>query len=105
MSTSLVAALFTEARNGQPQKSFALTIGVSQSSLSRYENGKANPPVIVIERCMRLVHRKNEVSPTANVLADRIKEQLQSPDYDDIRFALSKLIDSVSKSQQQQTGN
>jgi transcriptional regulator with XRE-family HTH domain len=103
MSISLVAALFTQARDGQPQKSFAQTLGVSQSSLSRYESGKANPPAHVIERCMQLVQRRSDVTPSANALAERVKEQLQTPEFSDIRFALSKLIDSMSKHQSQQT--
>jgi transcriptional regulator with XRE-family HTH domain len=103
MSKTLISALFTQARDGQSQKSFAQSLGVSQSSLSRYENGKANPPANIIEQCMQLVQRGNYLTPSANALADRVKERLQTPEFSDIRFALSKLIDSVSKHQSGQT--
>jgi hypothetical protein len=52
---------------------------------------------------MQLVQRRSDVTPSANALADRVKEQLQTPEFSDIRFALAKLIDSVSKRQLQQT--
>ncbi|MBL8437020.1 MAG: helix-turn-helix transcriptional regulator [Zoogloeaceae bacterium] len=46
-----VADLVRAARNGRSQKEFAHELGVRQSSISRYESGKASPPVPVIEHC------------------------------------------------------
>ena len=56
MSINSVGELVLAARNGRSQKDFAALLGVKQSSVSRYESGKASPPISVIEHCMRLVH-------------------------------------------------
>lgn len=94
MAITTVAELVRAARNGRSQKDFAAELGIKQSSISRYECGKANPPVSVIEHCMRLVHASSTAqAPTADELAQRIRTELADPLLDQARLALSRLIE------------
>jgi DNA-binding transcriptional LysR family regulator/transcriptional regulator with XRE-family HTH domain len=60
-----IGEIIRKARNGRSQKAFADLLGVRQSSVSRYESGKASPPASVIDACMRLVHQTNTHAPDA----------------------------------------
>jgi transcriptional regulator with XRE-family HTH domain len=91
-----IPQLIKTARDGRSQADFAQDLGVSQSTLCRYENGDTNPKVEVIERCMRLVHWGNEDgSPSVDELADKVRAQLSREDQAPLRVALSKLIDGL----------
>jgi LysR family transcriptional regulator, nitrogen assimilation regulatory protein len=57
-----VGELVRTARGRRSQKEFADLLGVEQSSVSRYESGKASPPVSVIDACMHLVHSDGDAS-------------------------------------------
>jgi len=97
MAITTVAELVRAARNGRSQKEFAHDLGVRQSSVSRYESGRANPPVKVIEYCMRLVHSTGrEQAPTADELAAKVQNELANSDLGGVRLALAKLIDSLA---------
>lgn len=90
-----VGELVRIARNGRRQKDFADLLGIRQSSVSRYESGKASPPISVIEHCMRLVHSNGpDESPSAEQLAERIRVALADPDLGQVRSALSRLVDA-----------
>ena len=90
-----IGELIRAARNGRSQKDFAGLLGVKQSSVSRYENGKTSPPINVIEHCMRLVHTSGgDGAPTAEQLADRVRVELADPDLGQVRSALSRLVDA-----------
>lgn len=92
-----VADLVRAARNGRSQKEFAHELGVRQSSISRYESGKASPPVPVIEHCMRLVHSDSrEHIPTADELATKVRTALADTSLGQFRLLISKLIDSLA---------
>jgi len=93
MAIDTVGDLVRAARNGRNQKDFADLLGVKQSSVSRYERGKASPPISVIEHCMRLVHTQGE-APTAEQLAERIRVELVDPSLIEARSALSRLVDA-----------
>jgi len=96
MAITRVGELVKAARNGRSQKEFAEFLGVKQSSVSRYESGKANPPIRVIEQCMQLVHAANdENAPTADQLAEHIRDVLADPDLQQVRLALSRLLDAI----------
>ena len=96
MIISSVSELVRAARNGQSQKQFASLLGVKQSSVSRYESGKASPPINVIEQCMRLVHTVGpDDAPTAEQLADRVRIALADPDMRQVRAAVFINIDAV----------
>lgn len=100
-----ISDLIRIARNGQNQKDFAEKLGIKQSSLSRYERGKTNPPVKVIEGCMRLVHT-DAPPPTADELANRVRSALADPGMGQVRSAISRLVDAVThEHQQQQSSN
>ena len=100
-----ISDLIRKARNGQNQKDFAEKLGIKQSSLSRYERGKTNPPVKVIEDCMRLVHT-DAPPPTADELANRVRSALADPGMGQVRSAISRLVDAVThEHQQQQSSN
>lgn len=95
MAISTVGELIRAARNGRSQKEFATLLGVKQSSVSRYESGRANPPVSIIEQCMHLVHmRELPETPTADELAERVRTELAGPGYDQVRSALHRLMDA-----------
>lgn len=90
-----VPDLIKAARKGLSQKDFAPRLGVKQSTLSRYERGKANPPTRVIEQCMQLVHMGDSGgAPTADALAERIRLSLADPELGHVRNALARLVDA-----------
>ncbi|MHB8409000.1 MAG: helix-turn-helix domain-containing protein [Acidiferrobacterales bacterium] len=94
MVMNTIAQLVRTARNSRSQNDFARELGVRQSSVSRYESGKTSPPASVIEHCMRLVHTQKPVeAPTADDLADRVRAGLADPNLDQVRLALSRLIE------------
>ena len=96
MAITSISQLIKAARDGRSQAEFARDLGVTQSTLSRYEQGGANPKAEVIERCMRLVHWGNEDgSPSVDELADKVRAQLSREDQAPLRVALSKLIDGL----------
>ena len=92
-----VEELIRAARNGRSQKEFADLLEVDQSMVSKYERGKASPPISVINRCMRLVHTaQGEAAPSAEQLADRVRESLADPKLGQVRSALSRLVDAFA---------
>lgn len=98
MSITTVAKLIRTARNEHSQKEFAQKLSVKQSSISRYESGKVNPSVQVIEHCMRLVYSEGtELIPTADQLAVKIKTRLAEADQGRLRLALERLIEVLAK--------
>lgn len=97
MTINTVVDLVRAARNGLSQEEFARKLGVRQSSISRYESGKANPPVSVIEHCMQLVNSDNRESiPTAEELAAKVLITLVDTKFSQFRLVISKLIDAFS---------
>jgi len=97
MPIDTVAHIVRTARNGRSQQEFARELGVEQSSVSRYESGRASPPARVIEYCMRLAHSgSSEVVPTADALAAKVQTQLANPELGGFRLALARLIDTVT---------
>ncbi|MFZ5615258.1 MAG: helix-turn-helix domain-containing protein [Pseudomonadota bacterium] len=102
VAITTVAELVRAARSGRSQKEFARELGVRQSSVSRYESGRANPPVRVIEHCMRLVHSTgHEPAPTADELAAKVRTELAAPDLGEVRLALARLIDTLTSANTQ----
>ena len=92
-----VEELIRAARNGRSQKEFADLLEVDQSMVSKYERGKASPPIGVINLCMRLVHTaEGEAAPSAEQLADRVRESLADPKLGQVRSALSRLVDAFA---------
>lgn len=96
MTITSIPELIKKARGELSQAEFAQELGVSQSALCRYENGRTNPKVEIIERCMRLVHWGDQESgPSVDELATKVKTQLGHADQAPLRVALSKLIDGL----------
>lgn len=97
MAITTVAELIRAARNGRTQAEFARELGVRQSSVSRYESGRASPPVKVIEHCMRMTHSSGrEVPPTADELAAKVRIDLGGAELGEVRLALARLIDRLA---------
>ena len=97
VAITTVADLVRAARNGRSQKEFAHELGIRQSSISRYESGKASPPVPVIEHCMRLVYSDSRESiPTADELAIKVRTALADTSLGQFRLLISKLIDTLT---------
>ena len=90
MAFESVEELIRAARNGRSQKEFADLLEVDQSMVSKYERGKASPPISVINRCM------GEAAPSAEQLADRVRESLADPKLGQVRSALSRLVDAFA---------
>lgn len=96
MAITSISQLIKTARDRRSQAEFARELGVSQSTLCRYEQGGANPKAEIIERCMRLVHWGNqERKPSVEELADKVRTQLGRDDQAPLRVALSNLIDGL----------
>jgi len=65
--------------------------------VSKYERGKACPPIGVINLCMRLVHTaEGEAALSAEQLADRVRKSLANPKMGQVRSALSRLVDAFA---------
>ena len=97
VSFESVEELIRAARNERSQKEFADLLEVDQSMVSKYERGKASPPISVINRCMRLVHTAEvETAPSAEQLAVRVRESLADPKLGQVRSALSRLVDAFA---------
>ncbi len=106
MAINSVGELIRAARNGRSQQDFAQLLNVKQSSVSRYESGKASPPIRVIEHCMRLVHTAAaDDAPTAEQLAERVRVALADPDLRQVRSALSRLVDAFVSEHAQTRGS
>lgn len=102
MAITTVSELIHKARNGRSQNEFARELGVRQSSVSRYESGRANPPIKVIEHCMRMVHSAGtESAPTADELAAKVRIELADSDLGEVRRALARLIDTLASEHSQ----
>lgn len=92
-----ISQLIKTARDGRSQADFAQELGVSQSTLCRYENGETNPKAEIIERCMHLVHwGDQEQEPSVDELANKVRSRLGRDDQAPLRVALSKLIDGLA---------
>lgn len=90
-----ISEIVKSARNGRSQAQFAEILGVKQASISRYESGKAFPSGSVLEACMRMVHA-DEVSPSADELAKKIKACLNDDKYSHVRLAIISIIDNLA---------
>lgn len=92
-----VEEIIRAARKGRSQRELAALLEVDQSMVSKYERGKASPPISVINRCMRLVHAaESETAPSAEQLADLVRESLDDPKLGPVRSALSRLVNAFA---------
>lgn len=95
-SEAMIPEIILRARGGLTQGIFAEKLGISQSLLSRYENGLVNPPVRIIEACMKIVNTKDAPdASSAEALAKRILTDLAAPDATQIRKTISCLLDNI----------
>lgn len=51
--------IIKNARGSLTQTEFSQLLGTSQSLISKYESGVINPPALIIEACMAIIHDKN----------------------------------------------
>lgn len=92
-----VRGLIITARGEKTQPQYAAELGISQSSLSKYENGKVNPPTKIIEQCMHeLNKRMGKLPPTAETIARRVRRDLAGDKNEQLRAALVRLLDCVA---------
>lgn len=80
------------ARGNRSQKEFANYICKSQGLLSKYELGLVNPPANVINKCLRILNTK---TTSSSRLAERIKSELKSDEYEFARRAIETILDSI----------
>lgn len=85
------------ARGDLTQTAFADLLKTSQSLISKYESGNANPPAGVIDKCMKIIHGKNiEGDVSLKALEVRIRKILSGPAQAEARKAFAILLDSMS---------
>jgi transcriptional regulator with XRE-family HTH domain len=97
-----VEKLIRVARNGRSQKDFAALLKIDQSMVSKYERGKVNPSIRVINLCMQMVHTDaGETAPSAEQLANRVRESLADPKLGPARSAISRLVDAFASENEQ----
>jgi len=73
------------------QRDFAISVGKTQSVLSRYECGKVNPPVRIIMHCMHILDDDSATSDIEKIIA-KFRE-LDGDQYKKLREALNILLD------------
>ncbi len=87
-----VKELIRLARGGASQKRFAEEIGVSQSSMSKYEAGNINPPTLVIDACLSKLRNKEKRIPNASDLAKKLVNALDGPEHVGMRRIVEQLL-------------
>lgn len=98
-----IRGIIRTARAARTQKDYAAELGIRQDLLSKYENGRVNPPAGIVERCMRDVHTLSQRrTPSADMIAKRIKTDLASPELEPVRAAIVNLLDVLSVSRHRQ---
>ena len=94
-----VRGIIRTARGTRTQQTYAAELGIRQDLLCKYEKGRVNPPVEIIERCMREVHQlQQRQTPSANAIAKRIRADLSTPEMEPIRATIANLLDTLSTS-------
>ena len=92
-----VASIIRDARGDNTQETFAAEIGITQDRLSKYENGKTNPPAAVIERCLKIVHdRRLTEPPNAHAIARQVEATLDGSENAELRRALALLLNHLT---------
>lgn len=98
-----VRGIIRAARGTRTQEAYAAELGIRQDLLCKYERGKINPPTGIIERCMRDVHILDKRrTPSARIIAERIKADLAAPELEPVRAAIANLLDVLTTTQRQQ---
>lgn len=91
-----VRGMIKAARGTKSQPVFAAELGITQSTLSRYENGKANPSAQLIEKCMHILHTGARNSdPLYEYTVSIIEKSFSTSQDVKLRTALTYLIDHV----------
>lgn len=88
-----ISEIIANARKGRSQKEFAEYLGKSQSVISKYESGRTNPPVDVIEKCLKIHNMNKDIS--AEELASMIKDKLSNNKHKEIRVSIANLIKNI----------
>lgn len=80
---------------GLTQAEFGTELGKPQSLVSKYERGAVDPPGQVIIHCVTIVGGLEQTAVSSKDIASLIESRLGTPEFDDLRTALVKLIESV----------
>lgn len=92
-----VKEIIRAARGELSQTAFAEQLKTSQSLISKYESGNANPPAGIINKCMNIIHGKNvkdDISLAA--LEVRMRKVLQGASQAQARRAFAVILDSIA---------
>ena len=93
-----ISELIRSARGDQDQTSFGVFLGKSQTQISKYENGAANPPRRVIEQCMAILEKNSPTEAddiSAEKLAERVKTILGQPQHSLVRKSIAVLLEGL----------
>ena len=87
------------ARGQRAQKDFASELGIKQPQLSRYENGRQEPPAEVLNKCLKLISGRisGALVPSAEELAERIRMELAGTKKTVARGLVQSLLDTFGK--------
>lgn len=94
MKVQTVSDLIKEARKPKNQADFARDVGKTQALISKYENGSANPPMSVVNKCLKIIHDRNDSDVSSNKLAKRLKK-LNDPAHLHIRKVIESMLNAA----------
>lgn len=101
-----IRGIIRAARGARTQEAYAAELGIRQDLLCKYEKGRVNPPASIVERCMRDVHTLSQRhTPSADMIAKRVRTDLAAPELEPIRAAIANLLDVLSTSRRRQTAH
>lgn len=83
-------------RSGLTQAEFAAQYGTRQSLLSKYKNGKVDPPPALLMQCMNICGMTVEPDISAEDLAASIRKNLHGPAHAQLRRAILDIVRSVA---------
>lgn len=94
MKAQTISEIIKEARGPENQASFAAKFDISQASVSKYENGSANPPMNVVNACIKIIQEKNDLDVSADALASRLKK-FSGPSHIHMRKVIESLLNAA----------
>ena len=82
---------------GLSQQEFGRQIGRTQTVVSKYERGETPVPGEIVIQCMSLLGVLDEVSPSADDVAELVRTVLGDPKKSKLRRAVAGLVRSIKE--------
>jgi transcriptional regulator with XRE-family HTH domain len=88
------------ARGKLSQADFAGILRKTQGLVSKYENGTASPPSDVIEACLTIIQKNNDIDDVSSeILAERIRNELKGPHLAYARKSIAALLNGIESNE------